>query len=204
MGLQHKNRRGDVYYLQEGKTATGKPKYYMARKLTGTPLDAVPDGYEIHESPEHGQVHVRRALHSAITPEERELAGRIFREVSGIEELIVEIEKDALIVWQPGVGVGQIGSWLGDLIGPRVLDSGVIQRALTSHSRYERAFRFQLLHREARSFAAQRWCYRDSIDDWIFLATGETLEDLARKYATHLGGESFFELTALSGSEPTT
>ena len=42
--LQHVNRMGQVYYLQEGKTPTGKPKYYTGRKLTGKPLDTLPDG----------------------------------------------------------------------------------------------------------------------------------------------------------------
>jgi hypothetical protein len=202
MGLYHENRRGDVYYLQQGKTATGRPKYYTARKITGTPLDAVPEGYEIHESPEHGQVHLRRTLHSVITTEERELAERIFREVSGIDGLIVEIEKDALVVWHPGLDSRRIYTLIGELIGPRAGDRGMIQRALTSHSRYERALRFQLLDRAVGSFVVQRWCYRGSIDDWTFLGIGGTLEDLARTYATHLGRESFFELTALSAPEP--
>jgi hypothetical protein len=203
MGLRHKNRRGDVYYLLEGKTATGRRKYYMARKITGTPLDEVPHGYEIHESPEHGQVHLRRALRSVITTEERELAERIVRKVSGIDELIVEIEKDALIVWQPGLDTRRTDMLIEKLIGSRAVDRGTIQRALTSHSRYERALRIQLINRAVGSFAVQRWCYSDSIDDWIFLGIGGTLEEVARTYATHLGRESFFELTALTAPEPT-
>jgi hypothetical protein len=49
----------------------------------------------------------------------------------------------------------------------------------------------------------QRWCSRDSIDDWNFLGIGGTLEEVARTYAPHLGTESFFELTALTAPEPT-
>lgn len=202
MGLHHKNRRGDVYYLQEGKTATGKPKYSMARKISGAPLDTVPEGWEIHESPEHGQVRLRRALRSVITTAERELAERICREVSGIDELIVEVEKDALIVWQPGLDSARIDVWMGDLIASPAVDREMIQRALTSHSRYDKALRFQIVNRAAGSFAVQRWCYQDSINEWIFLGIGGTLEDVARTYAAHLGRESFFELTARFASEP--
>jgi hypothetical protein len=169
MGLHHENRRGHVYYLQEGKTASGKPKYFMAQKISGTALDAVPDGWEIHESPEHGQVRLRRALRSVIIKEERELVECICREVSGIDELIVEIEKNALIVWQPGLEIPRIDNWIGGMIGNRALDRGAIVRVLISNSRYEKAFRFQLIDREVGSFAVQRWCHSGSIDDWIFL-----------------------------------
>jgi hypothetical protein len=44
MGLQYENRRGRIDYLQEGKTKTGKPKYDMGQKITGTALDAARQG----------------------------------------------------------------------------------------------------------------------------------------------------------------
>src|ERR1700677_4073365 len=72
--LQYENRRGDLYYLQEGKTSTGKPKYYAARKLTGVPLEALPDGYAIYERPENAQVVVRKVKPSPITEFERRQA----------------------------------------------------------------------------------------------------------------------------------
>ena len=33
--LQYENRMGDVYYLQEGKTRTGKPRYYANQEANG-------------------------------------------------------------------------------------------------------------------------------------------------------------------------
>ena len=63
MALEYKNRNGDVYYLQAGRTRTGKPKYYLGRQLTGEPLDAVPEGFEIYESPERGRVPFPRPRH---------------------------------------------------------------------------------------------------------------------------------------------
>ena len=42
MAYKHRNRRGDVYLLQAGKTRTGKPRYYFGRKLTGEPVHEVP------------------------------------------------------------------------------------------------------------------------------------------------------------------
>jgi hypothetical protein len=54
--VEYKNRKGDTYYLQAGKTRTGKPRYWFGRKLTGEPVPSVPAGYEIYEHPEGGLV----------------------------------------------------------------------------------------------------------------------------------------------------
>jgi hypothetical protein len=48
-----------------------------------------------------------------------------------------------------------------------------------------------------RTFRAQRWCFRGSIDDWIDLwqsgASGK-LAALVKKFCPHIGQESFYEL----------
>jgi hypothetical protein len=51
MTIEHINRRGKKYYLHEGKTKTGKPKYFFSMKSEGNTIDAIPEGYEIYENP---------------------------------------------------------------------------------------------------------------------------------------------------------
>jgi hypothetical protein len=51
MVIEHINRRGDTYYLHEGRTKTGKPKYFFSRNRAGTLADSVPNGFEVYESP---------------------------------------------------------------------------------------------------------------------------------------------------------
>ena len=58
MGLEYVNRCGDRYYLLQGKTKTGKPKYYVSRKCNGEPVDKMPEGFEFYEHPEQGLVSV--------------------------------------------------------------------------------------------------------------------------------------------------
>src|SRR5437899_2787853 len=50
MGIEYVNRRGERYYLLQGKTKTGKPKYYVSRKAEGVPVEQMPEGYELHEN----------------------------------------------------------------------------------------------------------------------------------------------------------
>jgi hypothetical protein len=54
--------------------------------------------------------------------------------------------------------------------------------------------RFILIDAKTRSFGAQRWCYRGSIDDWIDIGASGSLEQLAQRLIPTLGTDQFFEL----------
>jgi len=69
MAVTHVNRKRQTYFLHEGKTKTGKSKYFFSKDSEGTLLDAVPDGYEIYENP-NAQVFLRKAMPEIITDEE--------------------------------------------------------------------------------------------------------------------------------------
>ncbi len=195
MGLQHENRRGLIDYLQEGKTRTGKPKYYMGQKITGTALDALPEGYEIYESPEHGQVVVRKRQPSSITPAEKEIVVQAVRRSSGIEHFVVEIDGDSLVVWLPAMGVSEADSFIHKVGGAFAMARArSLREFMLKQSHYEKMLRFVLANPDRRVFAVERWCFRGSIDDWIHLGRSGSLKGLVETYAKHLGKESFFEL----------
>ena len=61
MPVKHVNRKRHTYFLHEGKTKTGKPKYFFSKDSEGTLLDAVPDGYEIYKHP-NAQVFLRKTM----------------------------------------------------------------------------------------------------------------------------------------------
>ena len=100
MGFEHVNRKDDTYFLQVRTTKTGKPNYYFGRKLTGVPVDTLPDGYEIYENPKDGQVYLRKAKPTQILPIERETVEQGVR--ADIAHCIVEVEGDSLVVYLPG------------------------------------------------------------------------------------------------------
>jgi hypothetical protein len=190
--LEYINRKGDAYYLQAGQTKTGKPKYYLARKFTGTPLEAVPDGYEIHESPATAIAVVRTAQATRILPEERKLVEGRSREQSGLRHLIVDVEPDALVVYVPGTSDADLGDLFGDLGSParrQAANDAIIVRTV-----YSPMLRFALYDADRRTFTAQRWCFLGGIDDWVFLAEPRSLADQVANYAKHLGKKSFYEI----------
>jgi hypothetical protein len=96
MPLEYENRMGHVYYVHEGKTRTGKPRYYVSRNLEGNPIESVPDGYEIHELPERAQVVLRKVAHSAIKPFERDQVEQGLRRYGGLNHFIVAGEEHSL------------------------------------------------------------------------------------------------------------
>ena len=88
MSVEHINRRGDRYYVFQGRTKTGKPKYYASKSATsqsGQRVDSLPEDFEIFENPGNAAVTVRRRKRSRIVDAERQLVEQLALEV--IEEI---------------------------------------------------------------------------------------------------------------------
>ena len=197
MAVEHVNRKGDRYYLQSGKTRSGKPRYYFGRKLTGTPVEEVPDGYEIHESPETGQVHVRRSKPTEIRPVEREMLCEAIRRFAGLEYFLVDAEGNSLVVYLPAgeeKAIDDLIEMLGSFALPGSVRERGVKDSIMSRSQYSKMMRFEVADGEGRLFIVQRWCFLGSMEDWVFLEGPAPLSELVGKYVRHLGKESFFEL----------
>ncbi len=198
IALPYENRMGDVYYLQEGKTRTGKPKYYAGRKLTGTPLSAMPEGHEFYERPETAQVVVRKIAPSPITEFERQQAEDIVRRASGLTHFIVAIEGDALVVYTPSVSRADADRLFDLMMGPGFgkgsARADAFREEQIRRSQYMKMLRFELMDPDKRRYRAERWCFRGSIDDWFSLPGLGSLAKVVEQYAKHLDRESFFEL----------
>jgi len=50
MPVTYTNRKGRTYFLCQGTTKTGKPRYHFTREPEGKVAEKVPEGYEIRES----------------------------------------------------------------------------------------------------------------------------------------------------------
>jgi hypothetical protein len=80
--IQYTNRRGDRYYVVQGKTKTGKPKFYCSKKPGGVGVERLPEGMELREDPQSAVVTVRKARPTRIAPVERELVERLASELT--------------------------------------------------------------------------------------------------------------------------
>ena len=199
MAIQYTNRKDDIYYLQAGKTKTGKPRYWCGQKLTGEPLEAVPQGYEIREDPLHAIVTLRKVRPTKISPLEIKLLSNGIRQYAGLEHFIVDVEGDSLVVYLPDRAEDQADEMLEEVwragvahVAPRAGDQRVADAALQLHEDDA----VPAGGRGQTHVRRPAWCFRGSVNDWIGLGsrTPAPLPALVRTYVQDLGKESFYDL----------
>jgi hypothetical protein len=126
-------------------------------------------------------------------PFEKELVESAVRRLAKVAQFIVDVEKDALVVYTCESGDAERFKELGNMMG---LTASRMQNAIQDmicFSLYDKMMRFRLADAENRLFDVCRWCFSGSINDWIYVNGSQPLADLAEKYAGHLGRESFLK-----------
>src|SRR5437868_11684172 len=162
MPIEYVNRQGERYYLLQGKTKTGKPKYYVSRKPGAIPVDEMPEGYELHENPERGLVSVRKIRSSQILAAELELLNRLTGQLAGIDSFYVDLQGDSLVVYSPDRGPGDADRLLDRLVGGFPGARAAARELLRKNMNYHPMFRFTLVDLAKRRYTAERWCFRGS------------------------------------------
>jgi hypothetical protein len=190
--MNYINRKGDVYFVFQGVTKTGKPKYYVSLKSksdAGQQIDSLPDDFELHEDPIDARVSVRKKQPSEIHDFELEfMRDRVELEAKNVQARVVIQGRSLVIFESPDLGqFDYLSKHMGGLPSSAL-------RQVQSRSQMSPAFRFKLISKEDRVFEAQRFCFRGGIDDWISLHRAGTLDELCQRYLKHLGKESFYEL----------
>ena len=73
---RYTNRCGRTYMVCEGKTGSGKVRYFVSPTPSGKPVASMPEGYEFYEHPKDGQVVVRKIRLTEIIPSGTGARGR--------------------------------------------------------------------------------------------------------------------------------
>jgi hypothetical protein len=69
MPITYTNRKGFTFYLCQGVTKTGKPRYFFACEIKGESVEQIPNGYTITEGV-NGVVSLSKAQASQLREEE--------------------------------------------------------------------------------------------------------------------------------------
>ena len=190
MTVTHTNRKGKIYYLHQGMTKKGNPKYFFALRDEGDLVDIIPPGYEIHESP-NAQVFLRRKRDPIITDEEVATVETGMQEYCRLERFIIDVKKNAIIIYTPDQDVDLLVDTLDSLRQPGGRSAkAVVEKLLT----YSPMLQFVLVDKEQRLFETQRYSFLGSIDDWMTIDYEDKLPKLVKTYVQHLGQDSFYEL----------
>lgn len=192
MAIEHVNRRGETYFLHEGTTRTGKPKFFFSRQRDGTLAGAVPPGYEVYENP-NAQVFLRKARPKVVTDEEIALVERGVRELAKLTYFAIDVKDHGIVVYLPNENPAFLE---GSVLARFGLKAGIeVARGVQKFLSYSPMMRFILVDERTRRFAAERWCFLGSIDNWFPLSSGRgDLRGLVARYSPHLSQESFYEL----------
>jgi len=191
---QHVNRMGNVYLLQSKSGNSSHFKYSFTRKLTGTPVEHLPEGYEARENPDSAQVTLRRIRPSAIRDGERLLLEKTIRAQTDGMLFIVDVEAKSLVVYTSDMAADVRLMALRDIFPMESVTAKQMVSGMLVNARYSKMLRFTLIDAKKRLFSMDRWCFLGSIDNWFYIEGAASLPTLADKYVKHLGKESFFDL----------
>ena len=180
MSVTYTSRKGLTYYLCRGVTKTGKPRYYFAREIKDEPVEEIPPGYTISESV-NAIVSLVKDRPKLIWPEEiAAVEAAVKRHPKG-HNYRVNTKHDRIEIYE------RVGPDVEDLVAALsyegLLNPGLVGRLQAEEERYGQftaVLRFILADAEKRIFRVQRMCYLGSVDDWIDLGVGRSLEKLAR------------------------
>lgn len=189
MSVQYTNRKGQTFYLHQGTTKTGKPKYFFSRKIEGTLVDKVPDGFEIYQSP-NAQVYLRKIQPRIIADAEVVLVEKGMRQFSKLQYYQIDVKKNTITVFEANQDIDALAEIFSFATKAKEVDAkNLLARSIS----YSPILQFVLVDEEKRVFVTQRYCFLGSIDDWIEIGEPDKLQNLV-KYVKHLGQDSFYDL----------
>lgn len=188
--VTYTNRHGEPYYLHEGRTKTGKARYFVAKGVGDGALRAMPEGFEITESI-NGVVSVRRAdpsrAHAPVGDLEA-VRAEVARHAH-LRRCVVEERGGEIFINEPEGGVGEAA--LGAMAAAFFVSPERMREASTPRRpRYRPVMRFS--PDAAGVYAVYRMTYRGQ-GGWHSLAAGP-LAAMAKRFVAHIGKESFFDL----------
>ena len=190
MPITYTSRKGQTYVLGKGTTKTGKPRYFFAREPKGEAVDALPEGYHIEESV-NGVVSLVKDRPKLIAAEELAAVEAAVQRHPQSGHYRLQAKDNQIVVYErQGLDVGALSA-IFKRQGP--LPSRAVE-LLDRSAHYIPVMRFVLLDRDKRVFAAQRWHFSGSIDDWINVGHAGQIGPLAHKLIPRVGTDAYFEL----------
>ena len=201
MAVQYKNRTGKIFYLREGKTKTGKPYYFFSSKQDGKgkAVEHIPEGYEIYEHPVNAQIFLRKKRPQLITEGEKQLVTEYAENLKRSRRYRVDCKDVYITIYESDTDAANLKNLFNDVMKYAPLrpgksaDDAMRDLLRITDQHYTAVMRFCLADMARRKFTAERFCFRGSIDDWIYLGGPDDLETLVKKYMKLIGTDEFFD-----------
>lgn len=187
--VAYRNRMGTTFYLHEGKTKSGKPRYFMAKSIGEGALAKVPEGFEICESI-NGVVSVRRMNGARATVPADDIAivqGAIER-CSHLRYYLARAVDSAIVIFQPNPLPRQLEGMAFEY-GIGHLPADAIAERM-ARAQYAPIMKFEP---QGDQYVAFRMTFRGH-GGWSYPLKSGKLAPLARQMIPSIGTDKFFEL----------
>lgn len=188
MTLRYTNHKGEIYYLHKGTGKKGGSQYSFSRKEAGTPVESIPNGYEIYEDP-NGRVFLRKIVPKKITQEEVSIVENSIRQYSKLKDYKIDVKGKAITIYLPDQEIEDLRSCFDSLV---FVNHTLLDKSLKNLLTYSPMMRFTLTGEKERKFQVERAEFLD--DNWFLLDGPSDLQKLTKKYCRHLGKDSFYDL----------
>jgi hypothetical protein len=189
--LTYTNRKGRTYYLCQGVTKTGKPRYYFTQKPKDEVLERIPEGYRISESV-NGRVSLAKDRPMQILPEEVSAIEAALQSHPKVQNYRVNVKHDRIEVYE------LVGRSAEDLIAalarqglgsPELADR--IRAEQEQYGQFTPVLRFVLGDKAKRTFRVARASYLDEGWDDVFQVG--LVGELGDRWIPRLGTDEFFD-----------
>ncbi|MBF8278349.1 MAG: hypothetical protein HW390_3422 [Candidatus Brocadiaceae bacterium] len=136
MSVTYTNRKGRTYYLCQGVTKAGKPRYYFATAVKGNGVEGIPEGYVISESV-NGVVSLAKDIPSLILEREINVVKKAVQKHPQAKNYRVSVKSDRIEIYEH-VGPKWITEYVPFGIGckPRRTLARDRERAWAIHTRH--------------------------------------------------------------------
>lgn len=185
----YENRMAVTYYLHEGQTKTGKPRYFFAKTMGPGMLSEMPKGFEVSESI-NGVVSVRkRTTDRAVVPEEDvKVVVDVVARHAHLQGYLVRPLDNAVVIFEPHPRPSELRD-LAERYGTFYRASNFIEERMKK-AQYAPIMKFE---REGDGYAVRRMTYRGK-GGWSWSLGIGKLQGLATKFVKSIGTEDFFDL----------
>ncbi|MBK5940865.1 hypothetical protein [Halochromatium roseum] len=201
MAVDYTNRAGQIYHLFEGKTPTGKPRYFFSSRENGkgVRVEKMPEGYEVYEHPENAQVFLRKKRPRLITDIEEQFVKKQVASLQRSRRYLVDCKDEKITIYESNIDPDYFKDSFAGLLSQlphfsgQKTDNAIAAAVNVVDKNYSAVLRFSLQDKLTRTFYAERFCFRGSIDDWMYLAGPDKFASIVTKYVPLLGTDDFYE-----------
>ena len=192
MAYFYTNRQGKTHYFRAVETKTGKYRYYVTTSDAYPNLvEAIPEGFEVVESPEEAKVVIRKKKLVLTKTHEKEILHDAIEEFSALTDFFIHAEEDYLFVYHSQFNY--TGGQEPNLSREEAKEQ--FGNEIEKWMRFFTSLKFRLIDEKERMFQAERIVHTGFFSRQ-FYPIGEPgkLEDLAKEFGQHLGRDSFFDI----------